>query len=463
MKRTRSIISFALLVFVTSGLNAQSVLRRRLDSVMQLAHQRGIFNGNVLVARHGRILYEKSLGFADGARSKPLHAGLRFDIGSVSKEFNGVSILLLQERGLLRLDDPISRYLPELPAWANRVHIRHLINYTSGIPVIVPLATENDSLIRKNLQELSSLAFEPGTAYIYNHYNVYLQMRIVERVSGMSYADFVTRNILRPCGMTHSQVDYPATAPEMARAFDSEFNETPYAQGMTGWVRLTARDLFRFTERLDQGQLISKASYRELAASFPGGESSLGKVEFSGDAIAWHQHQGSNSNYEAFVYSEPTTGITLVMTTNQQQMKVYGLKSALLAVLKQEPVSVPKKSVYLEVRDKFLADMPKGLTYYDELKANHQDQYDFSFELGDLISSGKYLQRRLRFDDALVLFQKALDLPGLPADRSYACELMGECYLKKGRMDLARAQYEKALQLDPKNKNAAGIIATLPK
>jgi CubicO group peptidase (beta-lactamase class C family) len=107
---------------------------------------------------------------------------------------------------------------------------------------------------------------------IYNHYNVYLQMRIIEKVSGMPYADFIKKNILMPCGMTQSGINYPVNAADMAQAFDSEFKPTAYSQSMTGWIRLTITDLYKWTESLHQGKVISRASLLELAANFPGGK-----------------------------------------------------------------------------------------------------------------------------------------------------------------------------------------------
>ncbi|TDQ06209.1 CubicO group peptidase (beta-lactamase class C family) [Pedobacter metabolipauper] len=443
--------------------NNQAGTVNKIDSVMRLASKRGIFNGNILVAVRGKIIYERSFGYADGGRQRLLSPEMRFDIGSISKEFNGTGIMILKERGLLDLDDPIEKYLPGLPQWSQQVKIRNLINYTSGIPLFAPTATETDSLIWQNLTGLKKLEFDPGTAYIYNHYNVYLQMRIIEKLSGLSYASFIKQNILVPCGMMSSMIDYPADGLKMARAFDSEFRETPYAQGMTGWIRLPIMDLFSWVTNLDSYKIISHESYLELASNFPGGESSLGKTEFQDTQLSSHQHQGSNSNYEALFYNSPKDSIVIVMMTNNQQLKVHGIKSALLGVLNGETVTVPKKSVYLEVREKMLADLQKGLVYYKVLKDHHQDQYDFSFEIGDVISTGKYLQRRKKFNDAISVFKQALMLRAKPQDLSYAYELIAECYLKLDLKELAAANYQKALEMDPNNKNAEGMLAAFKK
>jgi CubicO group peptidase (beta-lactamase class C family) len=308
---------------------------------------------------------------------------------------------------------------------------------------------------------LKTLNFEPGTAYLYNHYNVYLQMRIVEKVSGMRYADFISKAILGPCGMTSSLIDVPADSEIMARAFNNEYEETPYLQGMTGWVRLPILDLYRWTECLHSGRILSKESLRELSYNFPGGESSLGTTGFENGELVWHQHQGSNSNYEAFFYCNVKDSISIVLTTNQQQLKVYAIKSALLEAIKGTPVTVPKKSVYLEIRERMLADLNKGLAYYNQLKAERQDVYDFSNETADMINTGRFLLRRHKFDEAIRLFSIAARLGGRSGDVSYAYELTADCYLKKGDRGQALVYYRKALDADAGNKNAEGMLATL--
>lgn len=440
---------------------AQDKAVPRIDSVMRLASERGIFNGNVLVAKTGKIIYQAGFGYAEAGKKGKLRMEMLFDIGSVSKEFNGTGIMLLREQGRLDLDDPVSRFLPTLPDWAKQVKIRHLISYTSGIPLFDPLANESEASVFENLMNLKTLQFQPGTAYLYNHYNVFLQMRVIEKASGMAYGDFIARYILQPLGMTNTVVDYPVTGPRMAQAFDSQFRATPYAQGMTGWVRLSTADLYKFADALDHYRLISPAAYRELAWNFPSGESSLGSTGFEGEKLLWHQHQGSNSNYESLVYNSLSDSIAVVLMTNHQQMKVHGIRRAIFDAIQGRPVDVPKKSVYLEVREKMLDDVQKGLAYYRLLKATAADRYDFSFEIGDLLSAGKFLQRRKHYTDALLVFDVAVRLDGQPADISYGYELMGDTYRKMEDTARARMFYQKAIETDPANRNAHGMLETL--
>ena len=450
-----------ILILLSNPIYAQNTEVRQIDSLMQTAYQRGIFNGNILIIQHSKPIYEKSFGFANGSKTIPLSKEYKFDIGSISKEFNGVAIMLLQEKGKLSLEDNLHKFFPEFPDWADQVKLKHLINYTSGIPVLGPAADGNDSLIYKSLLTLKALSTTPGTVYIYNHINVSLQRRIIEKVSGLPYSKFLERYLFKPAGMKNALVDYPVDAKGIARAFDNEGREVPYLQETNGWVRLPAEDLYKWIQALHANKIINTSSLKILGSNFPGGESSLGTVTYSGDSLIWHQHQGSNSNYEAAFYSQAKDNITIVMMTNNQQMKVWPLKTAILNILQHEPYIIPKKSLYLSIRDKVLNNVEDGMNHYKSLKINEQDRYDFSFEIGDLISTGKYLLRRDKFDDAILVFKTAVDLNAKESDISYGYELIGDCYRKKGDKPAAIANYNKALSVFPGNKNASGILNEL--
>lgn len=459
-----SVILWFLSFFLISAVNCvaqASDKAGRIDSLIKAANRVGVFNGNILVAQKGKIIYSSAHGYANASKTKMLDTTLLFDIGSVSKEFNGVSIMLLKEKGKLTLDDPLSKFLPELPSWASKVKVRHLINYTSGLPGLSPTSDESDSAMLNKLKAIKELQFEPGTAYIYTHSNVYLQMRIVEKLSGMPYASFIKQNIFIPCGMRNAIVDAPVDGANMAQAFDNDFRSTPYAQSTSGWVRLTAGDLYRFTTCLENFQLISKKSFEELAANFPGGESSIGTTGFTDGALQWHRHQGSNSNYEALVYTDHLQDASIVLLTNNQNFKVDAIKTAILSILADKPYHVPKRSVYLDIREKVLSNLDSGLAVYRDMKANRQDVYDFSFAVGDLISTGKFLQRRNKLDDAIALFHLALQLDAKAEDKSYAYELIAECYFKKKSLTQSLMYYETALSVYPGNKNAKGMITQI--
>ena len=124
----------AIFLFLINCTLAQQKKVLQIDSLMKRSAQTGAFNGNVLVAKNNKIIYNASLGFTDVTKTKKLTADYRFHIGSITKEFTAVALMQLQEQGRLKTDDHVSRYMPELPQWAHKVTIKNLLQYTSGIP-----------------------------------------------------------------------------------------------------------------------------------------------------------------------------------------------------------------------------------------------------------------------------------------------------------------------------------------
>jgi CubicO group peptidase (beta-lactamase class C family) len=424
---------------------------REIDSVLQIALRRGIFNGNALVVHRGQTVLNRSYGYARADKSRLLTPDYRFDIGSISKEFNGVGILWLKEKGKLSLDDPISRYLV-LPEWGNRVKIRHLIQYTSGIPESPDYPDEAADLTW--LRNLKTLAFSPGEGYLYTHPNVFLQQKIIEKVSGMSYARFVETHFLKPLGMTHTGVDLPIGDSLVAEGFSNGFEPLRYETRSTGWVRPTTADLLKWMEAIYRNRLISTESTQQLAEAYGFGESSLGTVRFENGAFVSHYHQGSNHGFEGMIYRNAREDIVIILLTNNQNMRVGALRDVIESVLLHKPYIVPKKSLYLDIREKMLADFPAGIAMLNTLRETQQDTYDFNAEKYELFTTGKYLMRRDRLEDAIALFQLSAMLFGASREVTNPYEFIGQCYRKKGNLPLALLYFQKAAEADPENKNA---------
>lgn len=441
---------------LTNTLQAQTdPLSKRIDSLMQAAHRIGVFNGNVIVVSKGQTIYKAAVGFADGSKQNPLTLQKRFDIGSIAKEFNGISIMLLAEKGKLSVTDAIHKYLPELPAWSDSIQIAHLLNYTSGLPAS-PANTDED--LRNELLALKRLANAPGKSYIYSYSNVYLQQRIVEKVSGLKYNAFVEKNILKPLEMKHTVMDLPVDDTTMAIAFNNKFvNEKP-RETTKGWPRLTTEDLLRFMSAVDSYKLVGKASVQQLSQHFGEGESSLGEAKFENGELVWHQHHGSNFNYEALITHDLKNDRFVILMTNNQNFKVRQLTSAILSILDNKPYTVPKRSLYLELREEMLADFDAGVAFYRTAREQKKDFYDLSFEIGDLVNTGKFLLRRNRIDDAIKVFTLGLLLDLQDKDYAIACQFIAEAYKQQGKTDLAVLYAQQAIQKDPDNKIVRSML-----
>jgi CubicO group peptidase (beta-lactamase class C family) len=320
---------------------------KAIQALMEASHKIGVFNGNVLVAQRGKVIYEQSFGYADATRSKPLTADYVFYLGSITKEFNGAGIMLLQQQRKLHLSDKISRYLPGYPSWADSIEIRQLLNYTSGLPDV---PGDTDTAIQNSLLKLEKLAFSPGSAYLYSYANVFMQRKIIETVSGLSYATFVDKLLFQPCRVSDAAVRNGSGTPLVAEPFTNAFQPVPMNAPISSGNFLTSRDLYNWAACLSGGELLKGSSIEQLSIAFGSGESSLGSARFVDGKLRLHQHQGSGFNNEGLLFSgADDTNIELL--TNNQNFKLYQLKDAILAILHGQPYAVPKKSIYLDIRE----------------------------------------------------------------------------------------------------------------
>ncbi|MGZ3874072.1 MAG: serine hydrolase [Mucilaginibacter sp.] len=190
---------------------------KRFDDYYQALSRDHEMTGNVAVSENGKVIYQRSFGFADAGAQKLNNERSQFELASVSKLFTAVAVLQLKDRGLVDLDAPLQHYFPQFPY--AKITVRHLLAHTSGLPDIETLA---DSLIAKKpakqftihdeLQNVliyskgHALKFQPGERWGYSSAGYHLLGLLVEKLSGQSLADYTRNHIFGPAGMHHSYV-----------------------------------------------------------------------------------------------------------------------------------------------------------------------------------------------------------------------------------------------------------------
>jgi CubicO group peptidase (beta-lactamase class C family) len=435
-----------------SSLNPQTK-KALIDSLLQTAHRRGFFNGNALVVAKGKVIYQNELGYADGNRKKKLSPDLRFSIGSISKEFDGVGIMLLEEQGKLSLTDKVSRFFPAMPAWSHKITVKDLLQYTSGLPVVNNEQVRTDAETWQALHAVEKLAFEPGTAYLYNNSNTFLRKRIIEQVTGKSYKDFVETDMLEPFGLKNAVVDPAPETQRLARAFDNKFVEDTRDVYQSGWVYVTIQDLYQLTKQLHGYKVISKSSLYALFESYKSSKQSpLGVGRFENGNLLLHYHHGQSGNFEASLYYNPVDDFMVILLTNNRNSNVGDLTTNIDAILRGEPFEIPKKSIEMVLRTEiFYHGFEKGMQWYHHIRKNERDIYDFPNEESELLNTGDYLLEKGRGDDGIkVLKFTVMEFP----KSSKAWTYLAEAYLRQGNISLALVNYERAFALDTENKHA---------
>lgn len=167
----------------------------------------------VAVVRDGRIVYENAFGMADLERGVALTPQSVFEIGSVSKQFTAMCILLLENDGKLSVEDDIRKYVPEMPAYEAPITLRHLLHHTSGVrdvETLIPLAGwpyvnyYRDAELLELITRQKGLNFRPGSEYLYSNSGYILLAQVVERVSGLALPEFAQKRIFGPLQMRHT-------------------------------------------------------------------------------------------------------------------------------------------------------------------------------------------------------------------------------------------------------------------
>lgn len=245
---------------------------RRVDNLVR----EDAFSGAVLVARNGRIIYERYAGFADAAAGTRIGRDTRFNLGSAGKMFTAVAVARLAQEGKLSLDDRVERWLPDYPETGGRaVTVAQLLSHTSGLDDFFgPAYRENPRAFISSLSYLPLIAspplFEPGTHFRYSNAGYALLGIIAERAADEDYFDYVNRAVFAPAGMRGA--DFPTLAEHDADRATGYFRpaEDPFGAGprkansdaiafrgnAAGGAYATARDLLAFSRALLSNRLL---------------------------------------------------------------------------------------------------------------------------------------------------------------------------------------------------------------
>jgi len=254
----------------------RGAIATQVDAYLKPYLDAASFSGAVLLARGGKILLSKGYGMANYELNIANTPQTKFHIASLSKTFTAAAILLLQERGLLSVQDPIARFIPDYPR-GNEITLHHLLTHTSGIPDINGLPGY-DSLSRFAQTPASLIAvfrdrpllFEPGARYSYSNSNYNLLAYVIEKVSGKTYGEFLHENIFGPAGMTSTSHDGdPATlvtnrATGYVPSGLLDLANAPFldwsAKTGNGSIYSTVEDLYRWDRVLSTHGLLKQTS-----------------------------------------------------------------------------------------------------------------------------------------------------------------------------------------------------------
>lgn len=270
---------------------------QRLDSVYSAHFERNEFNGNILVAEKGKIIFQKSYGIANEETNEKLNIQTSFELASISKQFTAMGIVQLQKEGKLSYSDLISKYIPELKYYEN-VTIKNLLNHTGGLPDYMDIMEKNwdKSKIAKNEDVIEIFAqlkpekeFEPNQKYSYSNTGYLLLGTIIERVSGKSFEEYLNEKIFTPLKMENTFVYQRRYNPKKVNNYALGYiysdslkqnivpDDAPeeeyviYLDGIVGdgMVNSNLIDLFKWDRALYGNELVNDEDKKLIFSSYP--------------------------------------------------------------------------------------------------------------------------------------------------------------------------------------------------
>ena len=375
-------LSLAISLLIATVCNGQDTAR--MDQVVSSYVSSGKFMGSVLVARGDQVLLSKGYGSANLEWSIPNDPTTKFRLGSITKQFTAASILLLEERGKLNIDDPVRKYMPDAPAAWDKVTIYNLLTHTSGIPSFTGFPdyseTEPFAVTPKNLVARfrnKPLEFDPGSKWSYSNSGYALLGYLIETISGETYADFVKKNIFSPLGMKDSGYD-SNTAVIKHRA--SGYVPTPTGTENAGFIHMsvpfsagalysTTEDLLKWERGLFGGKLVSAASLKKMTTPFKQGYA-FGVGVATIDGKTQIAHSGGIEGFNTFLSYSPDDQTTVAVLGNLNGQSPDEIGALLVKLVHGQTVKLVSErkeiSVPPEVLQAYVGtyELNPGLDYY---------------------------------------------------------------------------------------------------
>lgn len=311
---------------------------QQIDQLLTATYKSTDPGAVILIAKDGKPLLRKAYGMADVEKGTALRAEDVFRIGSVTKSFTAMAILLLEEEGKLSVKDEITRFFPDFPMQGHKITIEHLLTHTSGVAIYTDMPSVRGATDLSNpLQVIDQfknapMMNAPGEQFVYNNSGYYLLGAVIEKVSGTPYADFVAKRIFTPLGMHSTAYEGRERAPGAKRVTgyrtqDGRFTLAPDITMnlvfSSGGLVSTADDLNRWQDAMASGKLLKPATWKRAftPATLNSGKASeygYGWVLRKLRGQPMREHTGVVAGFQSMVLSLPQEKLSLVFLTNQQ-------------------------------------------------------------------------------------------------------------------------------------------------
>jgi CubicO group peptidase (beta-lactamase class C family) len=327
------------------------------------------------IIEDGQILSTKTCGLANLEENIPVTMETNFRLASLTKQFTAMSVMILAHRQKLSFENSLADFFPDFPAYSRSITLRHLLNHTSGLldyETLIPPDTAHqlhDADVLHLLKQQSQTQFPPGDQFKYSNSGYAFLALTVEKVSSLSFTEFLHKNIFHPLGMfnTIAYIEGITTIPHRAYGYSptkNSFERTD--QNLTsavlgdGGIYSSISDLHKWSQALDTNPLVSKELLQQ--AFTPGRLNNDEKIRYR---FGWElntyrglkiiSHSGSTICFRNFIAHIPDAKLTIILLTNRSSPLP---ESILDVILNDLPTIKPKESADLSLARRLLGIVP---------------------------------------------------------------------------------------------------------
>jgi len=351
-----------LILSLTLDLSAQSVkhskaIEKEIDALFADYDKPNHPGAAIAVIKDGNLVYSKGYGSAQLEYDIPITPKTVFHAASLSKQFTAFSVLLLEEKGLLSMDDDIRKYIPEVPDFGHTITLRHLASHSSGLRDQWRLLTMagwrlDDVITKEQIMKLverqKALNFMPGDENLYSNTGFTLLAEVVERISGQSFAEFTKKNIFEPLNMTNTQFYDNHEKIVKNRAYSYKKTDDGYKKSILSYATVgpsslfvTAEDFALWALNFENPKVGSKAIIEKLNTPPPlnheneGRGFALGQFRGTYQGLNVFVHSGSDAGYKAYFGRVVDHGLSVVILGNVSTInpieQVFGIVNLYLS------------------------------------------------------------------------------------------------------------------------------------
>ncbi|SKB83974.1 serine hydrolase [Maribacter arcticus] len=478
----KTIIFGILTVLISTTLCFGQTKTEQLDELLNQYLDYGKFNGSVLVADQGKVMYKKGFGMANMEWDIPNKPNTKHRLGSVTKQFTAMLILQLVAEGKIDLQTPITTYLPDYPKEnGDKITTHHLLTHSSGIPNYTAFpdffAAESrnpytpDQFVKKF--EDKELEFTPGEKFNYSNSGYFLLGVLIEKLSGKTYEEMLHEKIFTPLGMHDTGYDNHKDILKN-RATGYEKNGTsfinsayldmsiPYAAGS---LYSTVEDLYLWDQALYTTTLLPQ-KYMDLfftpyIAAFGNSQYAYGwgvgkeVIGNTTDSITVISHGGGINGFNTNISRSPSNKSLVVLLNNTGGAPLGEMTRSIIGIMHGKTYDIPKKSLAYDFLNVIKSKGIKaGLAYYNTNKEGD----NFELNENEMNQIGYQLMGNGTVEEAAQVFK--LNIDAFPKSPN-AYDSYGEALMKLDDTKGAITNYKKSIEINPANQNGIDMLKKL--